>query len=140
MEFFCQIFASQRHSTYTPHGPVCNCLNEENIQNKLTAKNDWRREWTSQLLEKLHDSDSIYDINAAWKSVKQTTLVKPWRKILSSVENSLAESAEEEVPAYDLAYLPKPVTGGDNVDEDNIIEWNNCDTNDPGIEHVMNKL
>jgi len=33
--------------------------------------------------------DSIYDINTAWGLVKQTTLVKSWRKILPSVENTL---------------------------------------------------
>jgi len=40
--------------------------------------------------------NSIYDINTARESVKQSTLVKSWRKILPSVENTLIEYAEEE--------------------------------------------
>ena len=75
-----------------------------------------------------------------WESVKQSTLVKSWRKILPNVENTLVESAEEEeVSACDLANLAKSVTGGGNVDEDNIVEWINCDANDPGFEHLTDE-
>ena len=40
---------------------------------------------------------------------------------------------------HDLANLAKSVAGGENVDEDNIIEWIDCDTNDPGFEHVTDE-
>ena len=82
--------------------------------------------------------DSIYDVNSAWES---STLVKSWRKILPSVEKTLVESEEkgEEVSVHDLANLAKSVAGGENVDEDNIIEWIDCDTNDPGFEHVTDE-
>lgn len=82
--------------------------------------------------------DSIYDVNSAWESVQKSTLFKSWRKILPSVEKSLVESEkkEEEVSVHDLA---KSVAGGENVDEDNIIEWIACDTNDPGFEHVTDE-
>jgi len=49
--------------------------------------------------------DRIYDIYTAWESVKQSTLVKSWRKILPSAENTLieyAEEEEEEVSAFDV--------------------------------------
>ena len=82
--------------------------------------------------------DSIYDVNSAWES---STLVKSWRKILPSVEKTLVESEEkgEEVSVHDLANLAKSVAGGENVDEDNIIEWIDCDINDPSFEHVTDE-
>ena len=56
------------------------------------------------------------------------------------MENTLVESTEEEeVSACDLANLAKSVTGGGNVDEDNIVEWINCDANDPGFEHLTDE-
>ncbi|VVC41732.1 Hypothetical protein CINCED_3A018470 [Cinara cedri] len=85
---------------------------------------------------------NIYDINTAWGLVKQTTLVKSWRKILPSVENTLIGEEEEEVStcgSLDLANFSKSLTGGENVDEENINEWINCDANDPGFEHLSDK-
>ena len=82
--------------------------------------------------------DTIYDVNSAWESVQKSTLLKSWRKILPNVEKFLVESEkkEEEVSVHDLANLAKSVAGGENVDEGNITEWIDCDSNDPGFEHV----
>lgn len=41
--------------------------------------------------------------------------------------------------AFDLVNLVKYVTGGGNTDENNIIEWINCDANYPGFEHLTGK-
>jgi len=40
-----------------------------------------------------------------------------------------------------LCYAPGPfiITGGGNVDEDNIDEWINCDANDPDFEHFTDE-
>ena len=40
---------------------------------------------------------------------------------------------------HDLANLAKSVAGEENVDEDNIIEWIDCDINDPRFEHVIDE-
>jgi len=58
------------------------------------------------------------------------------------VENTLlgyAEEEEEEISAFDLANFAKSITQGENVDEDNIDEWINCDANNPGFEHHTDK-
>jgi hypothetical protein len=33
-----------------------------------------------------------------------------------------------------LANFSKSLTGAENIDEENINEWINCDANDPGFE------
>ncbi|KAL4096795.1 hypothetical protein QTP88_021679 [Uroleucon formosanum] len=73
------------------------------------------------------------------KNFKQTTLVKSWRRILPSVENTLIGEEEEEVSAFDLANFSKSFTGGENVDEENINEWINCDVNDPELERLSDE-
>ena len=57
---------------------------------------------------------------------------------MPSVEKSLVETEkkDEEVSVHDLANLAKSVPGGENVEEDNIIEWIDCDIDDPGFEHI----
>jgi hypothetical protein len=35
-----------------------------------------------------------------------------------------------------LANFSKSLTGGENVNEENINEWINCDANDPGFERL----
>lgn len=89
--------------------------------------------------------DSIYEINSAWDKVKKTTLLKSWRKLLPEVENTIKahESTrhtnpqeQEEITTGDLAELAKSVCGGSDVDEENIVEWMNCDASDRGFEHL----
>ncbi|VVC39681.1 Hypothetical protein CINCED_3A023089 [Cinara cedri] len=43
---------------------------------------------------------------------------------------------EEEFSAFDLANFSKSLTGGENVDEENINEWINCDADEPGFERL----
>lgn len=57
------------------------------------------------------------------------------------MENTLVafteeEKEEEEVFAYCLANLAKYVTWGGNADGGNIVEWINCDANDPVFKHL----
>ena len=78
--------------------------------------------------------DSIYDIHTTCEAVKQFTLLRSRRKILPNVENALVEfTEEEEISAHDLENLDKSVTGGKKVNERNVEEWFNCDTNDSGF-------
>ncbi|KAL4152893.1 hypothetical protein QTP88_000726 [Uroleucon formosanum] len=61
----------------------------------------------------------------------------PW---IRGVENTLiGEKEEEVVSAFDLANFSKSLTGGENVDEENINEWINCDANDPGFERLSDE-
>ena len=46
---------------------------------------------------------------------------------------------KEEVFTSDLANLTNSVLRGENIDEENIIEWINCDTNDPGFEQLIDE-
>ncbi|KAF8771724.1 jerky protein homolog-like [Argiope bruennichi] len=85
--------------------------------------------------------DSIYDIASAWDSVKPSTLIKSWRKLMPNVEahNNLTPlSCEEEnedvdTPTATLADMMKTVLAGENVDAENINEWLECDVNEPGF-------
>ncbi|XP_050523014.1 jerky protein homolog-like [Daktulosphaira vitifoliae] len=103
------------------------------LKKRIEEGNDLKSFWKDYTI-----LDSIYDINTAWGLVKQTTLVKSWRKILPCVENTLIEE-EEEVSAFDLANFSKSLTGGENFDEENINEWINCDANDPGFERLSDE-
>uniref|UniRef100_A0A2S2QZ92 Jerky-like n=1 Tax=Sipha flava TaxID=143950 RepID=A0A2S2QZ92_9HEMI len=114
-----------------------------------SMKKNYRKSLLEKRIEEGHDLksfwkdytilDSIYDINTAWRLVKQTTLVKSWRKILPSVENTLIGEEEKEVSAFDLANFSKSLTRGENVDEENINEWINCDANDQGFERLSDE-
>lgn len=64
-------------------------------------------------------------------------LEKNFAKCGKTLESPQEE--DEEVTASDLANLAKSVPGGSNVDEDNIVEWINCDANDPGLEHLTDE-
>lgn len=57
------------------------------------------------------------------------------------MENTSIECADEEkeVSAFDLVNFEKSITGGENVDEDNIDERINYDTNDPGFEQLTDE-
>jgi len=55
------------------------------------------------------------------------------------VENTLIEYVEEEVFAFDLVNFAKSITGGENVDEDNVDEWINCEASDQGFEHITDE-
>lgn len=60
-----------------------------------------------------------------WKVAEKSILLKPWWKVLLSVEKYLIESEkkEEELSIHDSTNLTKSVTGGKNFDEYTIIEW-----------------
>lgn len=91
--------------------------------------------------------DSIYDIASAWESVKQLTLIKSWRKIFPKIEEQVElnvenhDKGEEDVdtPTATLAELVKTVPGGENVNDENIKEWLECDANDPGFERLTDE-
>ncbi|KAL4104597.1 hypothetical protein QTP88_019891 [Uroleucon formosanum] len=103
------------------------------LKKRIEEGNDLKSFWKDYTI-----LDNIYDINTAWGLVKQTTLVKSWRKTLPSVENILI-GEEKEVFAFDLANFSKSLTGGDNVDEENINVWINCDANDPGFKRLSDE-
>ncbi|KAF8781423.1 Jerky protein homolog-like like protein [Argiope bruennichi] len=88
--------------------------------------------------------DSIYDIASAWESVKPSTLIKSWRKLMPNVEanNNLTplsceeENVDVDTPTATLADMVKTVPGGENVDAENINEWLECGVNEPGFERL----
>lgn len=54
------------------------------------------------------------------------------------MENILVKSTREEEFFQYLTNLAKSVTGGNNVDKDDIIDCFDCDTSDPVFEHFTN--
>lgn len=84
--------------------------------------------------------DSIYDIASAWDYVKPSTLVKSWRKLFPSIETNvnqtICEEKSEVMPTATLVDLLTSVPGGENVDEENIDEWLECDASVPGFERL----
>lgn len=91
--------------------------------------------------------DSIYDIASAWESVRKSTLIKSWRKIFPKVEENLKQDEENNnkgeedlnTPTATLAELVKTVPGGENVNDENIEEWLECDADDPGFERLTDE-
>lgn len=87
--------------------------------------------------------DAIYECDAAWKKVKASSLTKSWKKILPDIceEADFAgfdDATNEPTPA-ELAQISNAVPGGENVDEENIVEWLQCDKDLPGFEALSDE-
>lgn len=101
-----------------------------------SLKRNYRSSVLRKFIEEGHDLktffknfsilDAIYEASAAWDKVKQSTLVKSWRKIFPDIgemnDEDFAGFAESN-DAEDLAQLANTVPGGENVDQNDITQW-----------------
>ena len=79
--------------------------------------------------------DAIHGIAKAWSKVKPITLARSWRKILPNVEIDLSDC--EEIEASDTSEICRIMENlkcFENVDRENIKEWFDRDSNDPGFQ------
>lgn len=69
--------------------------------------------------------DAIYEAAAAWDKVKPSTLIRSWRKIFPDIVQTEDEdfAGFDVSDAQDLAQLANTVSGGENVDQDDITQW-----------------
>ncbi|XP_067136916.1 jerky protein homolog-like [Centruroides vittatus] len=88
-----------------------------------------------QVYTEINLKDAMYMAADAWATVKDTTLVTAWNKLLPSDESI---SAPEEPPnsqfASHLCGLIKECYGFEECDNENIQDWLECDADDPGYQ------
>ncbi|PNF43064.1 Jerky protein homolog-like [Cryptotermes secundus] len=83
--------------------------------------------------------DAIYEISTAWDTVKPSVLKNSWKKLMPFITNEDDEIhgftgfSENEI-AIKLTKVANQVHGGEEVNEENIREWFNCDSCEPGFE------
>jgi hypothetical protein len=82
--------------------------------------------------------DAIYECSAAWEKVRSSTLTKSWKKIFPDIseDEDFAgfDQAAIDQAAAELARIANHVEGGEAVDQQNIIEWFQCDNDVPAFE------
>jgi DDE superfamily endonuclease len=85
--------------------------------------------------KKLSVLDAIHGIAKSWSKVKPITLVRSWRKILPNVEIDLSDSEEIETGDTSEIYrIMENLKCFKSVDRENIEEWFDRDSNDPGFQ------
>ncbi|XP_067144543.1 jerky protein homolog-like [Centruroides vittatus] len=88
-----------------------------------------------QVYTEINLKDATYMAADAWATVKDTTLVTAWNKLLPSDESI---SAPEEPPnsqfASHMCGLIKECYGFEECDNENIQDWLECDADDPGYQ------
>ncbi len=81
--------------------------------------------------------DGIYEISAAWENIKSLTIVRSWQKIIPDIseDSEFSGFSEEEITATMIRKIP----GGEDVDEQNLQEWFECDANERGYEQMTDE-
>ncbi|XP_071055090.1 jerky protein homolog-like [Onthophagus taurus] len=105
------------------------------VKTKIEEGYDFKQLWKMYTI-----LDSIYDIAFAWDCIKPSTLVKSWRKLFPNIEvnvnQNIGEEHNEDMPIAALIDLVTSVPGGENVNQENIEEWLECDKNELGFERL----
>ncbi|KAJ8887736.1 hypothetical protein PR048_013954 [Dryococelus australis] len=85
--------------------------------------------------------DAIYEVSTAWDAVKPSILCNAWKQIMPFVSDEDEEvhrfagfEENEQGLAANIAKLANEMNDGEQVDEENIQEWLNYDTCEPGFE------
>jgi hypothetical protein len=81
--------------------------------------------------------DAIYDIALAWNMVKPLMLIRSWRKIMPDIneDDDFAGFADDVITTAELARIANQ---GEQVDENNISEWLDCNACEVGFETLSN--
>lgn len=85
--------------------------------------------------------DAIYECAAAWDKVRNSTLTKSWKKIFPDISEDEDFLGFDEVStqADKLAQIANQVEGGEAVDQQNVIEWFECDNNLTAFETLTDE-
>ncbi|XP_036598361.1 jerky protein homolog-like [Trichosurus vulpecula] len=100
------------------------------LQNNLEEGNDLKMFW-----KKLTLLDALYEISMAWNRVKPVTIIRAWDKIFpGNEEKDDLDFDEEEISATALATILQHTQGCEKVDTENIEQWFEVDSTEPGYE------
>jgi hypothetical protein len=71
--------------------------------------------------------DAIYDTASAWNMVTLLMLIRSWRKLIPDISedddcDGLAGFSDDEITTAKLTEIANQVSGGKQIDEDNITE------------------
>jgi hypothetical protein len=83
--------------------------------------------------------DAIYKISTVWDTEKQSLLKNSWKKLMPSITNDDDEIhgftgfSENEI-AIELTKLANQFHGDEEVNEENMREWFDCDSCELGFE------
>uniref|UniRef100_H3AS01 HTH CENPB-type domain-containing protein n=1 Tax=Latimeria chalumnae TaxID=7897 RepID=H3AS01_LATCH len=92
--------------------------------------NDLKTFW-----KKLTVLDAIYEVSRAWNMVKPVTISRSWKKFFpDNGENECLGFDEEDISATNLAAILQHTEGCENVDNENIEQWFEVDSTEPGYE------
>lgn len=76
--------------------------------------------------------DCCYMLVEAWNSVESQTLKRAWNKLLKlTLSNSSIKPPDD---FKEITEAIKILSIGEGCDEENIKEWLNCDSEDPGFQ------
>lgn len=67
----------------------------------------------------------------AWNSVESETLKSAWNKLLKTSSNDLIEPHDA---LNEMVETMAVLSIGEGCDEENMKEWMNCDSEDPGFQ------
>lgn len=82
---------------------------------------------------------AIIEVSSVWSNMKTETLRNSWRKLLSSdldLEITPEITVGENIDVPKMAQTFKSIAGGELVDENDVLEWMECDENSPVFESL----
>jgi hypothetical protein len=105
------------------------------LQKHIDEDNDLKRFWKQFTV-----FNAIYDTALAWNMVKPLMLIGSWRKMIPDIneDDDFAGFADDVITAAELAQIANQVSGGKQIDENNISEWLDCDACELGFETLSN--
>uniref|UniRef100_H3ABR8 HTH CENPB-type domain-containing protein n=1 Tax=Latimeria chalumnae TaxID=7897 RepID=H3ABR8_LATCH len=99
------------------------------LQEHVDEGNDLKMFWKKLTL------DAIYEVSRAWNMVKPVTISRSWKKNFpDDGENECLGFDEEDISAANLAAILKHTEGCENVDNENLEQWFEVDSTEPGYK------
>jgi hypothetical protein len=104
------------------------------LQKRIEEGNDLKTFWKGYTI-----LDAIYEVHSTWQKTQPLTIVRSWKKIFPDI------SEEEEFFGFDEAEITRitqevrTVPGGEEVDNDNLRQWLDCDKDDHGYEMLSDQ-
>ncbi|XP_064421026.1 jerky protein homolog-like [Latimeria chalumnae] len=99
------------------------------LQKHVDEGNDLKTFW-----KKLMVLDAIYEVSRARNMVKPVTISRSWKKIFPDNRENKCLGFDEVISAANLAAILQHTEGCENVDNENIEQWFEVDSTEPGYE------